>query len=66
MPWILMVSLIPFKRKYPSAFLLNYFFFFLASFHVPQTDLELSNIAENGVELLILLPLPNWCWGLQA
>lgn len=41
-------------------------FFFLASFHVPQTDLELSNIAENGVELLILLPLPNWCWGLQA
>lgn len=38
-------------------------FFFLASFHVPQTGLELSNTAENGVELLILLPLPNWYWG---
>lgn len=30
--------------------------------HVDQAGLELHSIAENHLELLILLPLPRTCW----
>lgn len=33
-------------------------FVILVSFQVPEADLELANIAENGIELLILPPPP--------
>lgn len=35
----------------------HFTFVILVSSHVPDAGLELANIAENGIELLILLPL---------
>lgn len=47
-----------FQEKNTPVSSAHFTFVILVSFHVPEAGLELANIAENGIELLILLPLP--------